>query len=71
MKRKKAAVYDGEHSFTAPLQKAEILLSADEQDWRALWKNYYESVNIPSRERLKQMRGYMPVRYWKFLSEFN
>lgn len=71
VKRKKAAVYDGEHSFTAPLQKAEILLSADEQNWRALWKNYYESVNIPSRERLKQMRGYMPVRYWKFLSELN
>ena len=71
VKRKKAAVYDGEHSFTAPLQKAEILLSADEQDWRALGKNYYESVNIPSRERLKQMRGYMPVRYWKFLSELN
>ena len=26
VKRTKAAVYDGEHSFTAPLQKAEILL---------------------------------------------
>ncbi len=67
--RKKAAVYDGEHTFVAPLERAEIALSADEEGWQSLWRNYYASVNIPSRERLKQMRGYMPVRYWKFLPE--
>ncbi len=69
--RKKAAIYDGKNSFVAPLDRAEVLLSADEQAWQALWKRYYASVNIPSRERLKQMRGYMPVRYWKFLPEKN
>lgn len=69
IKRKKAAVYDGEHSFVAPLNQAEILLSASETGWQALWKGYYKAVNIPSRERLKQMKGYMPVRYWKFLPE--
>lgn len=67
--RKKAAVYDGEHAFLAPLESAEVALSADEEAWQALWKQYYRSVNIPSRERLKQMHGYMPVRYWKFLPE--
>ncbi|MBQ8309265.1 MAG: TIGR03915 family putative DNA repair protein [Clostridia bacterium] len=67
--RKKAAVYDGEHSFLAPLEKADVLLSADELAWQGLWKRYYAAVNIPSRERLKQMRGYMPVRYWKFMPE--
>ena len=69
IKRKKAAVYDGEHAFVAPLTQAEILLSASETGWQALWKGYYKAVNIPSRERLKQMKGYMPVRYWKFLPE--
>lgn len=69
VKRKKAAVYDGERVFVAPLTEAEILLSADEEGWQALWKKYYQAVNIPSRERLKQMKGYMPVRYWKFLPE--
>ncbi len=68
--RKKAAVYDGAHAFTAPLAQAEILLSADEQAWQALWQKYYQSVNIPERERLKQMRGYLPVRYRKFMNEF-
>lgn len=67
--RKKAAVYDGEHTFTAPLERAELALSSDEEAWQDLWKKYYKSVNIPSRERLKQMRGYMPVRYWKFMPE--
>lgn len=68
--RKKAAVYDGEHVFLAPLERAEIAVSANETEWQSLWKRYYDSVNIPSRERLKQMRGYMPVRYWKFMPEF-
>ncbi len=69
VKRKKAAVYDGDHAFLAPLERAEIVLSASEDDWQKLWRKYYQSVNIPSRERLKQMRGYMPVRYWKFMPE--
>ncbi|MBQ4052763.1 MAG: TIGR03915 family putative DNA repair protein [Clostridia bacterium] len=69
VKRKKAAVYDGKNSFVSPLAQADILLSADENGWQSLWKKYYGAVNIPCRERLKQMRGYMPARYWKFLPE--
>lgn len=68
--RKKAAVCDGANIFVAPLEEAQVVLSADETEWQALWKRYYASVNIPERERLKQMRGYMPVRYWKHLTEF-
>lgn len=71
VKRKKAAVWDTEHSFLAPLEKAEIVISADENAWQSLWRRYYTSVNIPSRERLKQMRGYLPVRYMKFMPEFS
>ena len=71
VKRKKAAVYDGEHVFLAPLKEAEVVLAATEDGWQALWKQYFESVNIPSRERLKQQRGYLPVRYRKFMTEFD
>ena len=72
VKRKKAAVYDGKRIFVAPLDKAEILLSANETEWQSLWREYYQSVTISARtsaERKKQMRGNMPVRYWKFLTE--
>ena len=68
--RKKACVYDGKSLFLAPLERAEVVLSADENAWQNLWRDYYESVNIPERERLKQMRGYLPVRYRKFMPEF-
>ena len=69
VRRAKAAVWDGMHAFTAPLERAEVVLSSDEDGWQALWRRYYATVNIPSRERLKQMKGYMPVRYWKFMPE--
>ena len=69
VKRKKAAVYDGANCFVAPLEEANVLLSADEAAWLSLWKRYYKAVNIPQRARPKQMRGYMPARYWSFLPE--
>ena len=69
VKRNKAAVYDGVHCFVAPLKEASVVISASEEGWQALFKKYYQAVNIPSRERLKQMRGYMPVRYQKFMLE--
>ncbi len=69
VKRKKAAVYDGKNTFNAYLPRADVLICADEQAWQSLWKNYYRAVNIPSRERLKQMRNYMPTRYWRYLPE--
>ena len=69
VRRAKAAVWDGAHAFTAPLERAEVVLSSDEDGWQTLWRRYYATVNIPSRERLKQMKGYMPVRYWKFMPE--
>ncbi len=68
--RAKAAIWDGAHCYFAPLGRAEIELSDDECAWQTLWRDYYKSVNIPSRERLKQMRGYLPVRYMKFMNEF-
>lgn len=71
IKRKKAAVYDGKGCYLLPLEKADILLSDNESDLQALFQRYYQAVNIPSRERIKQMKGYMPVRYWKFLPELH
>ena len=69
VKRKKAAFCDGETFFVYPLEKAEIFLSAEESEWQDLFQRYYQAVNIPQRERLQQMRGYLPKRYWKFLPE--
>ncbi len=69
VKRKIAALYDGEQIVMTRVENAEIYLSEYERYFEDLWKQYYKSVNILSRPHEKQMKGYMPVRYWKFLPE--
>ena len=69
VRRKIAALYDGEQIILTSVDSAEIYLSEYEKYFEDLWKQYYKSVNIVSRPHEKQMKGYMPVRYWKFLPE--
>lgn len=69
IKRKLAALYDGNEIVITRADDAEIYLSEYESYFQNLWKQYYNSVNIASRPHEKQMRGSMPVRYWKFLPE--
>lgn len=71
VKRKKAALCDGTDWFMAEVGEAEVYLSEYERSFEALWKKYYTSVNVKERPHEKQMKGYMPVRYWKFLPEKN
>ena len=71
IKRKKAALCDGKSWFMAEVGDVEIYLSEYEKAFEKLWKKYYASVNIKERPHEKQMKGYMPVRYWKFLPEKN
>ncbi|MDE5943865.1 MAG: TIGR03915 family putative DNA repair protein [Clostridia bacterium] len=69
LKRKIAGMYDGNEWFVGNAGEAEIYLSEYERAFENLWKKYYKAVNIESRPHEKQMKGYMPVRYWKFLPE--
>lgn len=69
VKRKKAALFDGNEIVMFDADGAEIYLSEYQQHFEDLWRQYYKSVNIESRPHEKQMKGYMPVRYWKFLPE--
>ena len=69
IKRKLATIYDGNSLLTGKVGNAEIYVSEREKEFENLWKKYYKSVNIESRPHTKQMKGSMPVRYWKFLPE--
>ena len=71
LKRKLAGMYDGHSWVIAHVGEAEVYLSEYEKTFETLWKCYYNAVNIKSRPHEKQMKGYMPVRYWKFLPEKN
>ena len=69
LKRKVAGMYNGHEWIMCEAGEAEIYLSEYERTFENLWKKYYKSVNIESRPHEKQMKGYMPVRYWKYLPE--
>lgn len=69
IKRKKAALYDGNEIVVCYADGADVYLSEYEQAFEELWRLYYKSVNITERPHDRQMKGYMPVRYWKFLPE--
>ncbi len=69
VKRKIAGIYDGHEWLIGYAGEAEVYLSEYEKVFQTLWKKYYKAVNIKERPHEKQMKGYMPVRYWKFLPE--
>ncbi len=64
-----AGIYNGRNWTTCYASEAEIRLSENEKNFENLWKKYYKAVNINERPHEKQMKGSMPVRYWKFLPE--
>lgn len=68
--RRKAALYNTKECIITETDRdVNISLSACEEHFQALWKQYYASVNIAERPHGKQMKGYMPIRYWKFMPE--
>ncbi|MDE6667908.1 MAG: TIGR03915 family putative DNA repair protein [Clostridia bacterium] len=71
IKRQIAGLYNGNEWIITCIGDAEICLSENERAFETLWKKYYKAVNIKERPHEKQMKGSMPVRYWKFLPEKN
>ena len=55
-------VHGGDTTYT-------VYLSEKETNFQNLWKSYYKSVNVAERKNTRQMKNYMPVRYWKNLTE--
>jgi probable DNA metabolism protein len=46
-------------------------LDESELFFRDLWKDYLNAITIRERMNLKLQRQYMPVRFWKYLTEKN
>ena len=72
VRRRKAMVaFHGEWYIT-PFEKEDIPeLSADEKEYRRLWKNYFDSIAIKERTNPKCQRNFMPMKYRKHLTEIN
>lgn len=46
------------------------LLGVGEREYRDLWKKYFETIAIQERVNPNCQKRFMPVRYWKNLTEF-
>ena len=46
-------------------------VSAGEKEYRRLWKNYFDNIAIKERTNPRCQKNFMPVRYWKNLTEVN
>lgn len=51
--------------------KHKLELEEDEQYYQRLWKQYYASIAIASRQNPRLQKQCMPERYWKHLVEMN
>jgi len=48
-----------------------VIAAYSEQEglYQDLWKNYFNSVNIPARKNTKLHMRHIPKRYWRYLTE--
>jgi len=77
-RRKYGLYYDLEKTkevllnFEIDLNNKEALkevLDNEEELYKTLWQQYFQSVNIKARKNMKLHIQHMPKRYWKYLPE--
>lgn len=70
-KRGMCLVYNGHECIIYPTDTApKINLSENEKEYRRLWKQFYDTVEIKERHNERCRMTLMPKRYWKYLTEF-
>ncbi len=69
VKRGLAVLSNGRERIFTQVGDAQFFISEREENIERLWKKYYKTVAITERTNTRQMKAYMPVRYWKFLPE--
>lgn len=71
IKRKIASVYNKKDWIITDFNEKLTNIDNDEIDFQELWKEYYKSIGIKERRNDKLKKQYMPVRYWKNLTELD
>jgi len=68
--RNKAVISQGGSWCIAGFTDQDLpILGVGEREYRDLWKNYFETIAIRERINPKCQKRFMPVRYWKNLTE--
>ncbi len=48
---------------------SEIVLHKNEQQLKAFWRGFYQSISNPDRYNPKLRQQFMPKGYWRYLTE--
>lgn len=72
VKRKLCLVYNCKECVIRETNSMPNLrFSEEEQQYRRLWKQFYDTVEIKERHNEKCRMSMMPKRYWKHMTEFD
>lgn len=65
-----ALIYEGRHVQIVPMEAMPEFETTDEElYYRELWKQFYHTIGIKSRENHKCRMTHMPKRYWAEMTE--
>lgn len=73
--RNKAIIAFEGHWYVTPFDGTglpdggKLKLSEEEESYQKLWRTYFEHIAIMERKNPRCQRNFMPVRYWKHLTE--
>lgn len=71
-KRNKAMIAAGGQWYICEFTEESLPNPAKEElDYQKLWRNYFDTIAIKERTNKKCQKNFMPVRYWKHLTEMS
>lgn len=69
---KMVGVYDGEGWYLVETDQLHLPgVSPEEEEYRRMWRGFYDAVTVEARRSSKRRRNMMPKWYWKNLPEFD
>ena len=72
LKRNKSLVSNNRKWYiTDEFDASKIEYSPSEEEYRTLWRQYFDIMAIKERTNPKCQKNFMPTRYWKHLPEIN
>lgn len=68
--RDKAMIAYQRHWYISAFDDGMVpVLSGEEEEYRRLWKTFFDNIAIKERKNPRCQRQFMPQRYWKHLTE--
>ncbi|WP_429884291.1 TIGR03915 family putative DNA repair protein [Geoalkalibacter halelectricus] len=72
VRRAKGVLHEQGRWVLADLEVEEApSLSAEEEHWQGMWRTFFSRIAIAERVNPRRQRGFMPMKYWKYLVEMD